>query len=71
MGWQAYVDLLAVGYRAGEVEGGEVHTAEGPAGEGEYVGYAGAGRGVDEAGAAYLSGYVHDQLRSGRGCGPR
>jgi hypothetical protein len=53
-------DLLAVGDLAGEVEGGEVDAGEWAAGEGEYVGDAGAGRSMDQAGAAYFAGDVYD-----------
>jgi hypothetical protein len=55
-------DLLAVGDLAGEVEGGEVDAWERAAGEGQYVGDAGAGWGTDQAGAADLAGYVYDHL---------
>ena len=63
MGGCADDDLFAVGYLAGEVQGGEVYASEWAAGEGKYVGHAGAGRGADEAGAAYLSCDVDHHLR--------
>jgi hypothetical protein len=59
-GWLADEDLFAVGDLAGEVEGGEVDAWERAAGEGEYVGDAGAGGRADQAGAAYLAGDVDD-----------
>jgi len=68
-------DLFAVGYLAGEVEGGQVYAAEGAAGEGQYVGYSGAGWGFDQAGAADLTGDMDydrrlgGRLRGGLGCG--
>ena len=66
-GWRgdAYEDLFAVGDWAREVEGGEVHTGEWAAGEGEYVGYAGAGGRFDEAGVADLAGYMYDDQAGG------
>lgn len=56
-------DLFAVGYLAGEVEGGEVYASEWAACEGEDVGYAGACWGADQAGAAYLSCDMYDHWR--------
>jgi hypothetical protein len=53
-------DLFAVGYLAGEVEGGQVDATERAAGQGEYIGYPRADRGTDEARAAYLPRHVHD-----------
>lgn len=71
MGWDcglglvglANDDLFAVGYLAGEVEGGQVYAAECSACLGEDVGNARAERGADQAGVADLAGYVdHDEL---------
>ena len=68
LGRDAYDYLFAVGQLASEVEGAEVYAAEGAAGEGEGIGYAGAGGGSDEAGAVNLACYVDDEgrRRSGR-----
>lgn len=63
-------DLFAVGYLAGEVEGGQVDAAECATGQGEDIGDPRADRGADQAGATYFACDVHDdELLIGCGSG--